>query len=144
MKLPFKKAIDSEEETIAAAKEFAEYIKPGDVVCLNGNLGAGKTFFVKQVCLELGINNASSPTFAIVNEYSGKIKVYHFDFYRINKINELFDIGFNDYINDSDSIIFIEWAELFADIIPSGFIEIKLLLNENSAREIEIDRNARK
>jgi len=142
MKLPYRKEIFQEEDTIKAAAEFASFVKEGDVVCLNGNLGAGKTFFTKQVVSRFGINNSSSPTFAIVNEYTGHKKVYHFDFYRINKVNELFDIGFNDYINDTDSIIFIEWAELFPGVIPAGAINVNITLNDDSTRIIEISRDA--
>lgn len=143
MDFPVKREINSEEETTSVAIEFAKVIKPGDVICLNGNLGAGKTFFIKQVVKQYGIVNASSPTFAIVNEYAGTRNVYHFDFYRINKVAELYDIGFNDYINDTDSIVFIEWAELFTQVLPSKTIEVKLILNEDSTREIEIKSNAR-
>lgn len=71
-------------------------------------------------------------------------KIYHFDFYRINKVNELYDIGFNDYINDADSIVFIEWAELFPDVLPSNTIEVKLTLNEDNTRVIEINKNGRR
>lgn len=144
MKFPFKADITSEEKTIQVAKEFSEIVNCGDVVCLTGNLGAGKTFFIKHVAEQFGIKNASSPTFALVNEYYGSKNIYHFDFYRINKVNELYDIGFNDYINDTDSIVFIEWAELFPEVLPSGTIDIKLVLNDDLTREIEIVKNARK
>jgi len=142
MVFPFRKEINSEEATMAVAEEFSKHVKEGQVVCLNGNLGAGKTFFIKQVVKHYGITNASSPTFAIVNEYSSEKRVYHFDFYRINKINELYDIGFNDYINDNDSIVFIEWAELFPEVLPSETINVNMILNEDSSRIIEINSNA--
>jgi tRNA threonylcarbamoyladenosine biosynthesis protein TsaE len=144
MELPFKKEINTELETNSVAEEFAKIISEGDVICLNGNLGAGKTYFVKQIAAIFGIKNASSPTFAIVNEYTGQKKIYHFDFYRINEVNELYDIGFNDYINDADSIVFIEWAELFPDVLPSNTIEVKLTLNEDNTRVIEINKNGRR
>lgn len=74
MELPFKKEINTELETNSVAEEFAKIISEGDVICLNGNLGAGKTYFVKQIAAIFGIKNASSPTFAIVNEYTGRKK----------------------------------------------------------------------
>ena len=110
MKYPNSLKIFSEDETKNIALEFSKDLKNGDVVILNGDLGTGKTFFVKEVGKLFGINNVSSPTFALVNEYSGRIKIYHFDFYRIEKSDELFDIGFNDYLNDNEAIIFIEWG----------------------------------
>lgn len=142
MDFPFKKEINTEEATESVAVEFAKHLKCGDIVCLNGNLGAGKTFFIKQVVKQFGITNASSPTFAIVNEYTADKRVYHFDFYRINKVNELFDIGFNDYINDNDSIVFIEWAELFPEVLPSHTINVNMILNDDSTRIIEINGDA--
>jgi tRNA threonylcarbamoyladenosine biosynthesis protein TsaE len=142
MVFPFKKEINTEEDTIAVAEEFSRHLQDGQVVCLNGNLGAGKTFFIKQIVKQYGITNASSPTFAIVNEYTADKRIYHFDFYRINKINELYDIGFNDYINDNDSIVFIEWAELFPEALPSNTINVHMILNDDSTRIIEINSNA--
>ncbi len=116
----------SEEETAAMAENFIKSVAPGDVVVLNGNLGAGKTFFIKSALRTLGIDNVNSPTFAIVNEYSDGYKFYHFDFYRINGINELYDIGFNDYLNDPEAVIFIEWGSLIPEILPRRRIEIDI------------------
>ena len=87
MILPCTKIAEDEKHTIKIASEFASCINPGDLVALTGDLGAGKTFFVKAVCAGLGIENVTSPTFSIVNEYSGKYLVNHFDFYRINTNN---------------------------------------------------------
>ena len=131
MEYPFKKKIFSEEETARLAVLFAEELKPGDVVVLNGNLGAGKTFFIKNVVRALGGDNVNSPTFAIVNEYNGNYKIYHFDFYRINEIVELYDIGFNDYLNDSESIIFIEWGNLLPEALPKKRIDIDITMEED-------------
>jgi len=86
MLLPFAKIIRSEEETIKIAGNFARLLKPGDVVILTGNLGSGKTFFVRYAVKQFGIDSVSSPTFAIVNEYDGSMKIYHFDFYRIKNL----------------------------------------------------------
>ena len=127
----------NEMETAAIAENFIKSVIPGDVIILNGNLGAGKTFFIKSALRTLGINNVNSPTFAIVNEYSDDYKFYHFDFYRINGINELFDIGFNDYLNDSEAVIFIEWGSLIPEILPHKRIEINIEIEGDFSREIK-------
>lgn len=140
MKYPFSLKIFSEAETKNIALEFSKDLKKGDLVVLNGDLGTGKTFFVKAIGKIFGINNVSSPTFALVNEYSGKIRIYHLDFYRIEKSEEIYDIGFNDYINDNESIMFIEWGELFPEILPHKRFEIKIILNEDFSRSFIIKR----
>ena len=143
MDFPVSFQVSDEEETIKIADEFSRILHDGDVVTLNGNLGAGKTFFVKSVCRNYGIENSSSPSFAIVNQYDGKKKIYHFDFYRIKKENELFDLGFEDYINDLDAICFIEWSDMFPEILPKRRYDISLQLNNNNIREIKITKNGR-
>lgn len=138
MDLPFKATLNSETETKKIAADFSEIIKEGDVICLYGDLGSGKTFFVKSVCEKFGIFDVNSPTFAIVNEYSGNIKVYHFDFYRLKNSGELMDIGFYEYLNDKDAVSFIEWSEKFPEILPQNRIEIYLKFVDELKREIEI------
>jgi len=139
MEFPFKKKISTEEDTKQVANLFSEVLKEGDIVLLNGNLGSGKTFFVKQICGTFGIDNVTSPTFSIVNEYYGDIKIYHFDFYRINKLVELEDIGFDEYIDDVESIIFIEWADMFPEILPNKNIyKVNFIKTKNEEREISI------
>ncbi len=138
MNLPFKATLNSETETKKIAADFSEIIKEGDVICLYGDLGSGKTFFVKSVCENFEIFDVNSPTFAIVNEYSGKIKVYHFDFYRLKNSGELMDIGFYEYLNDKDAVSFIEWSEKFPEILPQNRIEIYLKFVDELKREIEI------
>ena len=130
--------VNSEDETTSFAEDFSSTLKGGEVVVLNGNLGAGKTFFIKRLLNNFGIENTTSPSFAIVNEYLGKFKIYHFDFYRIEKINELFDIGFNDYLNNPDAITFIEWGNLFPQILPGKRIEIKIKIVDDTKREFII------
>ncbi len=140
MEFPFYKKIFSEEETSLLANEFTKILAAGDVVILNGNLGAGKTFFVKQVLKNFDIELVNSPTFAIVNEYYGKYIFYHFDFYRINKEVELFDIGINDYLNNVDAVTFIEWGNMFPDILPKKRIEIDITLNEDYSRQFNFNK----
>ena len=107
----------SEKQTKAAGKKFAEGLKPGSVLGLKGNLGTGKTQFVKGICEYFKVKDVvNSPTFILVNEYAGfkddvgEIKIYHFDLYRLKSGAELEVIGFNEYI-DSGSIVLIEWPE---------------------------------
>ncbi len=138
MNLPFQKIVASEAETAKLAHDFIQHVLPGDIIVLNGNLGTGKTFFIKRALEVSGINSVSSPTFAIVNEYTNGMKYYHFDFYRINKLQELLDIGFNDYINDNEAVTFIEWGELFEEILPHRRIEINIKMKEDSSREFSI------
>jgi tRNA threonylcarbamoyladenosine biosynthesis protein TsaE len=138
--LLFKQNVISEDDTIALATKFSNDLKPGEVIVLNGNLGAGKTFFIRQALKNIGIENVSSPTFAIVNEYVGKFKIYHFDFYRINNSAELFDIGFNDYLSDDDSVTFIEWGNLMPDVLPHKRIEISINLKDDFSREFIFEK----
>jgi len=138
MKFPYTKNITSEIMTKKVAGEFASILKAGDIVLLEGNLGAGKTFFIKEVCRYFNFSEASSPTFALVNEYHGDYKIYHFDFYRIKKIDELFDIGIDEYLSDEEAIKFIEWAELFAEAILDYNYSVKITLSSDGQREIEI------
>ena len=138
MELPFQKKILSLEDTISLSNEIAKLLEAGDVVILNGDLGTGKTSLVKYICSNYQITNVSSPSFSIVNEYFGNNKVYHFDFYRIKKIEELYDIGFEDYMIDNDSITFIEWGNLMPEIIPKAHYEIILEFTSDEGRIIKI------
>ena len=141
MDFPFEKIITTEKETEQIARQFANALSPGDVVLLEGNLGSGKTFFVKALLKNFGISNVNSPTFAIVNEYSnGELKFYHFDFYRINKEYELYDIGIEDYISDENAITFIEWADLFPNAVPKADYKIKIKLSPDGTRKFLIEK----
>ena len=105
-------------DTESIAFEFAKKLKEGDVVCMYGDLGTGKTAFVHGLAKGLGINEPiSSPTFTIVNEYYGRLKLYHFDVYRIDDPDEMFEIGYDEYINGS-GVCVIEWPQLIEDILP--------------------------
>ncbi len=139
MEFPLKIIAADENETIELANKFSEVLKQGDVVSLVGDLGTGKTFFVKNVVRVLGNSDASSPTFAIVNVYENKFRINHVDFYRIKKIEELYDIGFVDYLNDEEAITFIEWADLFSQILPERRYEIRIKYIDESKREFIIE-----
>jgi tRNA threonylcarbamoyladenosine biosynthesis protein TsaE len=135
MSFPYVRKSKSEEDTILISNEFALKLKNGMLIILNGDLGAGKTFFIKHVLKKFNVANSNSPTFAIVNEYSGDKTFYHFDFYRINKESELHDIGIEDYFNDEQSIIFIEWGNLFPAVLPKKRIEISISYIDENRRE---------
>jgi tRNA threonylcarbamoyladenosine biosynthesis protein TsaE len=139
MSFPYSRKSVSESETSIIAKEFAASLKNGMIIILNGELGAGKTFFIKQVLKQFNVTNANSPTFAIVNEYAGDKTFYHFDFYRINTESELLNIGIEDYFSDEESVIFIEWGNLFPDILPQKRIEINISYLTENEREFEFN-----
>ncbi len=117
----------SPEETFELGKEIGEAAKPGQVYTLNGDLGVGKTVFTQGVAAGLGITEpVSSPTFTIVQVYEeGRLPFYHFDVYRIGDIEEMEEIGYDDYFF-GEGICLIEWAELIRDILPEKRIEVTI------------------
>lgn len=120
---------NSREETIKIACDFAKGLKAGDIVCLNGDLGAGKTAFVAGIAEAFGYDGyTSSPTFTLVNEYIAEIPIYHFDVYRIDYSDEMYDIGIDDYLF-GDGICIIEWAERIKDILPDNTISVDIRKN---------------
>ena len=141
MNFPLNIIVNSEEETINLAKNFAALLNAGDIVLLNGDLGTGKTFFVKNICAIFGIENVSSPSFTLVNEYKNGKKIFHLDFYRIKKVEELYDIGIDEYLGDNEAIVFIEWSDLYKEVVPKHRYKINLKYVNNSSREISILKN---
>ena len=109
------------------AAQIADIIKPGTVICLNGDLGAGKTLFVQSLARALGVQgDVTSPTFNLMNIYEGKMKIFHFDLYRLEQEYELEEIGFYDYVEEPDGLVLIEWAEKFADCLPDDYISLEI------------------
>ena len=139
MEFPLKIITADENETSELARKFSRVLKQGDVISLIGDLGTGKTFFVKSIVSTFGNDDVSSPTFAIVNIYENKFRINHFDFYRIKKVEELYDIGFVDYLNDGETITFIEWADLFSEILPTNRYEIKIKYIDETKRKFTIN-----
>lgn len=116
--------VSSVEDTINLGCKLGSMTKPGDIICLNGDLGTGKTHFAKGIARGLDIDEPiTSPTFTIVNEYEGRIKLNHFDVYRVNDPDEIEAIGFDEYIF-SDSVSIIEWSDYINELIPEEHIEI--------------------
>ena len=129
-------------DTVSFAHDLAKDIKAGTVICLRGDLGAGKTAFVQGFARGLGIEEyITSPTFTIVNVYeSGRLPLYHFDVYRISNSDEMYEIGYEEYVY-GDGISIIEWPQLIEDILPDTRYEINILKNmdiDENYREIEI------
>ncbi len=129
--------INTLEEIEDAARQFVEAMGDNTVFAFYGKMGAGKTTFIKEVCKLLGVtDNITSPTFAIVNEYRSDIAgelIYHFDFYRIKKLEEVYDLGYEDYFY-SGAVCFIEWPELIEELLPGNTIKVTIEEEADGAR----------
>lgn len=126
------------EETKKLAENFASTLRGGEVVLLNGDLGAGKTTFTQFVFYALGVKDVvSSPTFAILKIYEGKFKLYHFDTYRITT-EEAIEAGFDEVFQDEEGIKFVEWSENIAPLLPEKNIVINIKYIDDKTREFEI------
>ena len=134
--------LSSLDELPAVAKKILAFAAEKRLLAFYGKMGAGKTTLIKEVCKQLGIESVvTSPTFALVNEYRSKNQiVYHFDFYRINKIEEIFDIGYEEYFY-SERFCFIEWPELAESLLPDEIIRIKIAVDESNKRFITLSRD---
>lgn len=128
----------SEKETEEIARSFAESVNPGDIVCLFGDLGAGKTNFTRGFVQAFGIpaDEVDSPTFTIINEYEGEFSVYHMDCYRLEHHSEALEIGIEEYLY-GDGICIIEWPERILEVLPEEIIRVKIeSLGEHSRKII--------
>lgn len=123
-----------------AAKTFVKNMGDGKVFAFYGKMGAGKTTFVKAVCECLGVEDViTSPTFAIVNEYTSATTgeaIYHFDFYRIKKLEEVYDMGYEDYFYGG-SLCFLEWPELIEDLLPEDATKVTIEETEDGSRVVK-------
>lgn len=127
-----------------AAREFICHMGDRKVYAFYGKMGAGKTTFIKAICEELGVEDViTSPTFAIINEYSISTPhspltsdvIYHFDFYRIKKLEEVYDMGYEDYFY-SGALCFIEWPELIEEVLPEDAVKVQIIEKEDGTRAI--------
>ena len=127
----------SPEDTQRFGIQLAEGLKPGSVIALTGDLGAGKTALTKAIAKGLGISEQiSSPTFTIVQEYEdGRMPLYHFDVYRVNDEEDLFELGFESYLSGS-GVCVIEWADLIEELLPEDTIRIHLSYGEGEEERI--------
>ena len=131
-------------QTEKLAKKFAKLLCGGEVILLNGDLGAGKTTFTKYVLRALGVkDNITSPTFTLMHEYkTKKYNIYHFDMYRLTSGAEATNLGFEEYLysEDNRNIVFVEWSENIKDILNQKCIEINISLLSDGKRKFEISR----
>ena len=121
-----------------AARQFISHIGDRRVFAFYGSMGAGKTTFIKAVCEDLGVTDVvTSPTFAIVNEYTAADggSIFHFDFYRIKKLEEVYDMGYEDYFY-SDALCFIEWPELIDEVLPDDAVKVTIKENADGTRTV--------
>lgn len=133
--------IESLDRIGEAARQFVDAMGDRTVFAFYGKMGAGKTTFVKEVCTLLGVtDNIASPTFAIVNEYRSAIAgelIYHFDFYRIRKLEEVYDLGYEDYFY-SGALCFIEWPELIEELLPEDTVRVTIEEQEDGSRTLTL------
>ena len=132
--------INSIDEIGAAAKEFVAAMGDRTVFAFYGKMGAGKTTFIKAVCEELGVEDViNSPTFAIVNEYvdGNGSPVYHFDFYRIKNMQEVMDMGYEDYVY-SGNVCFMEWPELIENLLPDDAVKVVIEEETDGSRTVKL------
>ena len=121
-----------------AAQQFIEALGESRVVAFYGKMGAGKTTFIKAICQQLGVDDViTSPTFAIVNEYTDRTSspVYHFDFYRIRRLEEVYDMGYEDYFY-SGHLCLIEWPDLIEDLLPEDALRVSIVEEADGSRKI--------
>ena len=134
--------IQSLEHIHEAAREFIAAMGDNTVFALYGKMGAGKTTFIKALCQELGVEDVvTSPTFAVINEYRSDIAgelIYHFDFYRIKKLEEVYDMGYEDYFY-SGALCFIEWPELVEELLPGNTIKVTIEELEDGSRKLTME-----
>ena len=134
--------IDHISHLAQAAKTFVEHIDGKTIFAFYGKMGAGKTTFIKAICEQLGVEDViTSPTFAIVNEYQSATtgeQIFHFDFYRVKKIEEVYDMGYEDYFY-SGALCFIEWPELIEDLLPEDTVKVRIEETTDGGRIVEIE-----
>ncbi len=129
------------QETAVFAKQLAIVVEPGDVICLDGDLGAGKTALTQQIAKGLGVPDScyvTSPSFSILHEYPGRIPLYHMDFYRLADETEVEDLGFEEFFYFSGLTV-IEWSVRAEALIPSSRLLLKITIEESLIRRVEVD-----
>jgi tRNA threonylcarbamoyladenosine biosynthesis protein TsaE len=124
------------QQTREVGAALAELLVPGDVVSLTGDLGAGKTTFVQGAARGLGVEDrVASPTFVLVREYRGDLPVYHLDVYRLDRLQEVIDLGFEDLL-DPSGVMFIEWGDAIDALLPDEHLRVELRMGEGDARHL--------
>ncbi len=135
---PFSKFTKSEEETRKIGRVIGRSLLPGDIICLVGELGSGKTTITQGIAQGLGVQGpVNSASFKLINEYKGRIPVYHFDLFRLDKLSEVEELGYREYFYDQ-GVTIIEWAEKMESLWPEKRMEIELRIISGDNREIKI------
>lgn len=124
--------IDTEEQMARLGERLGGMLERGDVLCLSGDLGAGKTTLTKSIAQGLGVEDyVTSPSYTIVNEYEGRLPLYHFDVYRINDIEEMYELGYEDYFYGT-GVCVVEWAGMIIELLPEKRIWIEILRGDSA------------
>jgi len=134
--------IPSVDKIQEAARQFVCQMGDAKVFAFYGKMGAGKTTFIKAICQELGVEDViTSPTFALVNEYTAGdgSPIFHFDFYRIKKLEEVYDMGYEDYFY-SGALCLMEWPELVEELLPRDAVAVTIHANADGSRSIDVER----
>jgi len=136
----------SSEDTLKIGKTIGENLDPGDVVALIGELGSGKTLLAQGIAQGICVPNEyriTSPTFTLINEYPGRIKLYHLDIYRLTGMEDLASLGYEDYFY-GDGVVVIEWAEKVMDILPEESLIVRFQYLDEQRRELKLEGHLRK
>jgi tRNA threonylcarbamoyladenosine biosynthesis protein TsaE len=129
----------SADDTRRLGRAVSEALRPGDVVALSGDLGAGKTAFVQGAAAGLGVTEpVVSPTFTLVREYDGPVRVVHVDVYRLDRVNDVVDLGFDEFL-DGSAVVFVEWGDVIQGLLPESWLAVDLSLDERD----EVRRSVR-
>lgn len=129
---------DSPETTFEIGVSIGSRLKAKDIVCLTGELGSGKTTLIKGIAGGAGVKDrVTSPSFKLINEYTGKVPFYHFDLYRLERVDDIQQIGYEEYFY-GNGITVVEWAEKLKELLPAERIEIYLFYTGSNSRELEI------
>jgi tRNA threonylcarbamoyladenosine biosynthesis protein TsaE len=131
---------NSAEETTYIGEQLGRLLIKGSIVCLSGDLGAGKTAFTQGIAKGMGVEDyVTSPTYTIINEYQGRLPLYHFDVYRLNDVEEMYELGYEEYFF-GDGAVVVEWADIVRDIIPAERLWITILrAKDENSREIILE-----
>lgn len=128
--------ITNQKELEKIAEKLGKLVNSSDIICLVGDLGAGKTTFTQALATGLDVEDyVTSPTFILINEYEGRIPLYHFDIYRVNDISEMEDLGYEEYFY-GDGVCVIEWADLIKNILPYNYLWIEIKITGEESRQI--------
>ncbi len=130
----------SPEETFRCGERLGKRLEADSVIALIGELGCGKTLFTRGICQGAGVEEkyVNSPTFAFINEYTGKLPVFHMDLYRLNSTDELFELGILDYLLQAKTgIMIVEWAEKIIDVLPGEYLEVRFQVLSDKQRRLE-------